>query len=66
MLELTDKDTAVVARSSIFHRIIAFKASKDYVITSCLPCVFRPLKRRIPFAKVVLRPEYKNADLNPL
>ena len=30
------------------------------------PCVFRPLKRRIPLVKVVLRLEYDSIDLNTL
>ena len=41
-------------------------SSKDNVITSCLPCVFRPIKHRIRLVKVVLRPEYESVDLNPL
>ena len=41
-------------------------STKDNVITSCLPCVFRPIKHRIPLVKAVLRPEYKSVDLNPL
>ena len=41
-------------------------SSKDNVITSCLPCVFRPLKHRIPLVKVVLRPEYESVDLKTL
>ena len=43
-----------------------FKLSKDNVITSCLPCMFKLLKRRIPLVKVVLRPEYESVDLSTL
>ena len=40
--------------------------SKDNEITSCLPCMFRPLKHRMPLVKVVYRPEYESVDVNTL
>ena len=52
--------------SSIFQRIKEFMLRKDNVIPSCLPCVFRPLKHRIPLVKVVLSPEYESVDLKTL